>query len=349
MERDRIRLGFVGAGRIARERHLPAFAELEKVDVVAVCNRSRESGTEVSHQFDVPEVMEDWRSLMERPDLDGVCIGTWPYTHRDMSVAALEAGKHVFCQARMAGDLREARDMVAASKAHPELVAMICPPPHRMPYEPYVRDTIASGELGEIVSVELRSLSGANLDRRSFTWREDASLSGNQILSVGVYAETLHAWLGPYDTLVAQTATPIPEKIDTNGRRVRVMIPQVVTVAGRLQSGAVVTEHHSGVSADHAQEMVIRGLKATIRRRFRSEVIERAQAGGEFEPVAVPRSLQRPWRVEADFIDAVRAARRGEPWSVSPDFAEGLLYMQKVEAIHVSARTGTVVRPEDLP
>ena len=348
MAHDRIRIGFVGAGSIARQRHLPGLAQLEGVEVVAVCNRSTESGNTVAEEFGIAEVADDWRKLVEKPDIDALFIGTWPYTHRDMSVAALQAGKHVFCQARMAMDLAEAREMVEASRARPDLVAMICPPPHRMPFEPYIKELIAQGRLGKIELVEVRSLSGANLDAASFTWREDVAKSGKQVLAAGIYAETINAWLGPYEELLAYTATPIREKTGPDGKRVAVHIPQIVTVSGRLQSGALVTEQHSGVSADHAQEIVIRGRKGSLRRRFNGDVLELALPGGEFEPVDVPAANLRPWRVEEEFIDAVRAARRGESWSVSPDFEEGLMYMRKIEAIHESARTGAVVRPEEL-
>ena len=96
--------------------------------------------------------------------------------------------------------------------------------------------------------------------------------------------------------------------------------------------------------------MTIWGLAGTLRYRF-GDVLEIAGAGAELQPVDVPASLTRPWQVEADFIAAVRAALRGEPASarvVSPDFAEGLRYMQKMEAVHAAAATGKAVSPGDL-
>src|SRR6266536_3160927 len=124
---EKLRIGIIGAGGIVRSRHLPALRAVEGVEVVAVCNRSRESGEAVAREWSIPEVMTDWRDLVARPDLQAVFIGTWPYTHAEMSVAALEAGKHVFCQARMARDLAEARQMLAAAERHPRQVAMLCP------------------------------------------------------------------------------------------------------------------------------------------------------------------------------------------------------------------------------
>src|SRR5919202_3337994 len=127
MDTGTLRIGIIGAGGIVKSRHLPALRQIEGVEVVAVCNRSRESGEAVAREWSIPEVLTDWRELVARPDLQAVFIGTWPYTHAEMSIAALEAGKHVFCQARMARDLAEARAMLATARAHPDQVAMLCP------------------------------------------------------------------------------------------------------------------------------------------------------------------------------------------------------------------------------
>lgn len=81
------------------------------------------------------------------------------------------------------------------------------------------------------------------------------------------------------------------------------------------------------------------------------DVLLMARAGEELKPVDLPPELHRPWQVEADFISAVRAARHGAPAAarpVSPDFAEGLRYMQKVEAVHASAASGKAVSPASL-
>jgi len=115
----KIRIGFVGAGGIARRRHLPALAEMADVDVVSVVNRTAESSRAAAREFDIPECGTDWESLVRRQDIDAVFVGTWPYLHRDVSVAALQSGKHVFCQARMAMDLAEAKEMARISRDQP--------------------------------------------------------------------------------------------------------------------------------------------------------------------------------------------------------------------------------------
>ncbi|MGG7380572.1 Gfo/Idh/MocA family oxidoreductase, partial [Escherichia coli] len=72
----------------------------------------------------------NWPALVALPDIDIVWIGTPPYMHSAVTVSALEAGKHVFCQARMSNDRAEAEEMLTASRRFPKQVTMLCPPPY---------------------------------------------------------------------------------------------------------------------------------------------------------------------------------------------------------------------------
>ncbi|MEX0744962.1 MAG: Gfo/Idh/MocA family oxidoreductase [Phycisphaeraceae bacterium] len=341
-----LRIGFIGAGGIARSQHLPRLRRIAGAEVRVVCNRSEQSSRAVADEFEIPEVESDWQRLVERDDLDAVFIGTWPYTHEQMSIAALEAGKHVFCQSRMAMNLAEARAMADAADRHPNLVAMLCPPPHRMPWEPYIRKLLDTGELGELREVRLVSVSPANLG--PLTWRERVEYAGQQMLQVGIWAETLHAWVGEYETLHAALATPLYTKHDQQGQPCDVRVPQSVAVHGRLVSGAIISEHHSGLSPHENLNFVsIYGSKATLRVDA-MQAIRFAPVGRELTTVDVPADLQRPWRAEQDFVDAVRAASAGEAWEVSPSFHEGVRYMAKVAAIHAAHETGMALQPAAL-
>jgi len=348
---SKIRIGFIGAGSIARSRHLPNLAVIPEVEVLYVSNRTAESAKKIAGEWRIPHVVENWRDLIAKPDIDAVFIGTWPYMHREMGVAVLNADKHVFCQARMAMNLAEAKEMLAASRAKPKLVAQICPPPTRMPFEPYVQQLIRAGKLGPIVSVELLSHGSANLNPEAVHWRERREFSGNQIMAMGIYAETLNAWVGPYEQLSAFTATPIATKRD-GGKPVEIKVPQAVTISGRLKNGGLVLEHHLGLAADKStpgDRLTIWGRAGTLRYTF-GQSIEFAPAGGELKPVDVPGDLKRDWFVEADFIASVQNAMAGRPKKVgiNPDFAEGLDYMRKVEAVHVSASSGRAVKLDEL-
>ena len=129
---DPIRIGIIGAGAITLYRHIPGLKAIDGVTITSICNRSRASSERVASEHGIERIYDHWRDLVHGDDTDAVMIGTWPYLHRPITLAALEAGKHVFTQARMAMNATEAREMLAAARSHPHLVTQICPPPHTL-------------------------------------------------------------------------------------------------------------------------------------------------------------------------------------------------------------------------
>src|SRR3979490_2786306 len=129
MSEKKIRVGLIGAGGNTKAFHIPGLAKQHDVQIVAVANRTRESSQRVADEFAIAKVHDHWQALLEDAGIDAVCIGTWPYMHAPLTIAALEAGKHVLCEARMAMDHSEARAMLEASLRHPALTAQIVPAP----------------------------------------------------------------------------------------------------------------------------------------------------------------------------------------------------------------------------
>lgn len=337
-------IGIIGAGGIVRSRHLPGLRELPGVRVAAVCNRTRESGEAVAREWGIPEVMTDWRALVARGDLDAVLIGTWPYTHAEMSLAALEAGKHVFCQARMARDTAEARRMAAAAAARPKQVAMLCPPPAGMKGDHLVRRLIGEGFLGEPREVHATGFSAGNLDGSApLHWRQNFELQGYNTLTLGMWIEVIHRWMGPHTRVSALLKTHTPTRVDpTAGTPVPVRTAESVAIAAELACGAIGCYHFSGVTR-HAPHNTIQlyGTRGTILYDLETDQLTLASVDYP-EPRVIEEPVPpRPWTVEADFV---RAIREGGP--VEPSFADGLLYMEFTEAVYRSAAEGRAV---DLP
>src|SRR5207247_3875997 len=130
--------------------HLPKLRAQPGVELVAVANRSRESGERVAKEFGVARVHDNWREVVTAPDVDAVCIGTWPYMHCELTLAALEAGKHVLCEARMAMHAAEGRRMREASRKKPQLVAQLVPAPHTVDTDSPMPALLADGYAGVV-------------------------------------------------------------------------------------------------------------------------------------------------------------------------------------------------------
>src|SRR5215510_3114905 len=122
MAETTIRVGLIGAGANTKLRHIPGLRAVPGVEVVAVCNRRPESTASVAREHSIPRTCSAWEEVVASPDVDAVVVGTWPYLHCPITLAALEAGKHVLTEARMSLNAAEAHRMLEASHRFPHLI-----------------------------------------------------------------------------------------------------------------------------------------------------------------------------------------------------------------------------------
>ncbi|MEZ4553271.1 MAG: Gfo/Idh/MocA family oxidoreductase [Dehalococcoidia bacterium] len=327
-----MRIGVIGAGANTRLRHIPNFQAIEGVTVAAVCNRSEESGRRVAEAFGIERVATEPEGIFASSDIDAVCIGTWPYRHREFTVRALDAGKHVLCEARMAMDAGEAREMLAASRARPELVAQLVPAPFDLRSWRTVRRVLADGVLGALREVQVTSLNGNAFDLDApLHWREQREYSGTNAMNLGILAETMERWLGPTATVVADASVGIGERVDAEtGVRARIEVPDGVAVLARMASGVRVTYRVSTVvhAPRDAGGISIFGSRGTLHWSL-DDTMVLAMGGEEARPLPPDAGSEGSWRVEHDFVDSIR---EGTPVELT-DFEAGLRYMQFTEAV----------------
>ncbi len=329
------RVGIVGAGEIVKRRHLPALQRHPDVEIVAVSNSSYESSEEFC-QKNVPHAtpMTNWAELLAIPELDIIWIGTPPYMHSAVTMSALEAGKHVFCQARMAMDLAEAEEMLAASRRYPELVTMLCPPPHGMRGGLLVQKLLAEEILGKPHHLRLQSLNSAFLDPDAPAhWRQRIEISGLNILTLGIYAEVLQSWFGDITGVYARgkIVQPVRQGYD-------VQIPDLLTVLCTFSNGMEGVLEFSGIDA-HApsDRLEVYGDLGTLTYDFGADVVHASKIGDRaLHVVELTPDLETNWHVEDDFIAAVKARGRMRP---HPDFDDGVRYMRVVQGVADSRRT----------
>jgi len=112
-----LRVGVIGLG-YAGTAHLRSFARIPDVRIVALAGREEARLHELGREFFIPTLLGDWEDLVAVPELDVVSIATPNVLHAPIAIAALKAGKHVFCEKPLAINGDEARQMVAAAHEH---------------------------------------------------------------------------------------------------------------------------------------------------------------------------------------------------------------------------------------
>lgn len=334
-----LKVGIVGAGAIVRERHAPGLLAIEGVEISAVANRSPESAEAFRRELaPSADVMGGWRDLIARPDLDIIWIGTHPNLHREITLAALDAGKHVFCQARMAADLAQAMEMLHAAEARPDLVTMLCPPPHGLYHDAFLRSFLQGHSLGIIRRVRVVSRNGSFLDPEApLHWRQLREESGLNILTLGIHTEVLQRWFGDITGVQASSRTWTHRR---GGRAVE--IPDDLLVTADFACGILGTLDLSGADpGPPAESIEITAEHGVLLMDYLTGEIKLHRHGTSEESVLCPPApLQSPWQVECDFIRAVRNPEAPRP---HPDFHDGVAYMRVVQAVHESLHSGCKV------
>jgi len=336
---DTIRIGLVGAGANTRLHHIPGFKAIEGVEVVSVCNRSRESGQRVAQKFGIPNVYDDWTELVAADDTDAICIGTWPYVHSAITLAVLEAEKHVLTEARMAMDAAQARDMLGASRRKPSLVAMVVPSPVTLKYDRTIRELIARGYLGDVLAIELNGGAGDFMNWEApYHWRQDRDLSGYNILNMGIWYEALTRWVGRTSRVMAMTKVNVSRRVDAEGKLRSVSVPDHVDITCEMACGAIAHMRFSSISGfNRSPEVWLFGSEGTLKLDVGEGVLMGGRKGeAGLAEIPIPQEKQGGWRVEEEFINAIRGL---EPVTHT-SFVDGVKYMEFTEAVTRSAQSG---------
>lgn len=342
-----LRIGVVGAGGIVRSNHIPGFRAQPDCEIVAVCNRSKESGEKVAKEFGIPDVETDWKKLVVRKDLNVIVVGTWPYMHRDVTVAALKAGKHVLCESRMALNAAHAHAMLKAAKEGKKkhgLVTMLCPPPTGFRGDYVMKELVASGVLGTPLQLYVRHLGAGLLDpNKPIYWRQQFKYQGLNALTLGMLNEPVERWFGPTKKVLAATNIFTAKRPEAQGssKMVKVERPDAISAIAEMKNGMLATYMFSGLTLHPGPNVVEAwGSAGMIRYVLDGDRIFCARVG-EQEPkeVPIPPEKARTWQVEAEFVAAVREGK-----AVSPSFAEGVAYTEFTEAVERSSKSGKAVK-----
>ena len=343
---DPLRVAFIGAGANTTSRHLPGLLAIDDVEAVAVCNRSAESGQRVADEFGIARVETDPGAIFAADDVDAVCIGTWPYKHCEYTVRALEAGKHVLTEARMAMNATEAREMLAASRMRDDLVAQIVPAPMDLLVWRTVRRLIRDNALGHVREAHIDVLNGSGVvEGGPLHWRHQTEFSGMNVMMFGIFSEIVSRWLGATERIVADGTTFVRRRHDeSSGSDVWVDVPDSLGVFAELRGGARATYRISTVAAAAPPMSIsVYGSGGSLFWRGGDDLTLHP-IGGEPQAITPDEGTAIGWNVEQDFVDSIRDHKPVELTS----FEDGLHYMRITEAVQRSRDEGRSVDLEEV-
>jgi predicted dehydrogenase len=290
----------------------------------------------VAKRFGIPKTYGHWEQAIPDRDTNTIVIGTWPYLHCPVTLAALAAGKHVLTEARMAMNADEAGRILAASLAKPGLVAQVVPSPITLFADATIQRLITEGFLGQLLAVESR-IRGGFIDSESpMHWRQNAELSGNNILAMGIYYEAIVRWAGRATNVMARAKTFTAQRLNESGEPQPVGVPEHLDVVADLKCGAQLHMQQSAVTALLQDDAIyLFGSEGTL--RLTSDRLFGGRKGDEqLTEIPITAEERGEWQVEEDFVAAIR----GEREVTHTTFADGVHYMEFTDAVARSIRSG---------
>jgi predicted dehydrogenase len=201
----KLKVGLIGAG-LQGKRRSPVLKQLPGNELVMVASKNIEDASKIAESFNC-KVTDRWQDLIERNDINAVLICTPPNLHAEMSIAAMNTGKHVLCEKPLANTVEEANAMIDAARNNN--VTLKCGFNHR--HHPAIhkaKESFENGIIGEINYIRcVYGICGRPGYEKE--WRADPNvISGGHLMEQGIHAIDLFRWfLGDFDKVSGYTST----------------------------------------------------------------------------------------------------------------------------------------------
>lgn len=243
-DKPRLRIGLIGSGFMGRA-HVFGFSTADRafdlpyrLELSKLADVDLETARQAAEDFGFSEATGDWRELLHDPDIDVIDITAPNALHKEMALAAIAAGKHVYCEKPLAPMAADAREMAEAAEAAGVRTQVgfnyLCNPMLSL-----AREMIAAGELGEIRSyrgVHAEDYMADSMD--PFTFRHDPA-GGGALGDIGSHAlATAECLLGPIERVMGDCVTHIPTRPDGPHGSRRIEVDDIGRAFLRFDNGA---------------------------------------------------------------------------------------------------------------
>jgi predicted dehydrogenase len=369
MTKQRYGVGIVGLqpgrswGAVA---HVPALRALsDDYEIVGVANTSRASAEAAAAACGLPRAFTDVPELVASPDVDIVAVTVKVPHHFEIVRAAIEAGKHVYCEWPLGNGLAEAEKLADLARAR-GVFSVIGTQARVAPEIAYLREVIADGFVGEVLSTTLVGSGGTwgtEVERRNTYLLDRANGATMLTIPFGHTMAAVRDVLGEVVELSARLATRRTSvRVIETGETRTMTAPDQVLIEGVLASGAPISVHYrggaprgtgflweiNGTKGDiqvtgangHAQmvQLFVEGARGDDR-ELRPLDIPEAYTSGWPENV-IPGNVARVYaRMAADLRDGTRTA---------PSFDDAVALHRLIAAVEAAADNGGRVAPSTL-
>lgn len=253
MSLEKIRIGFIGLNpdsHWAATAHLPALNTLANdFEIVGVANSTPESAQKTAEALQLKYAFNNYQELVASPEIDLVVVTVKVPHHFEMVSAAIEAGKHIYCEWPLGNGLEEATKLEALAKEK-DIVAAVGTQMRFAPEVTFLKQLVQDGYVGEVLSTTLVGTGGnwGNVTPAEYYYLFDKA-NGADMLSIPL-AHTLVGLtetLGAVKTLKASQFSNFTEVTltDTNEVKPKTAADQIL-IQGQLESGAALSVHYRG-------------------------------------------------------------------------------------------------------
>jgi len=246
---SKLRVGIVGADANGQGwaplAHFPALRSLPEFEIAALCTAHEDTARAAAERYGVANAYHDYREMVASPDIDIVSVVVRAPSHHEVVMAALHAGKPVYCEWPLGVTTAQAEAMAALARKQrvPAVVGLQarCDPTLR-----YVRDLIAKRHIGDVLAVTMAMISPGFPERTKAKAWEAKRAGGVSALTIrGMHSlDALCMCVGEFTDISGRISTQIRQwtAVET-GEMIDVEVPDNVMIHGAVATGAVVSAH----------------------------------------------------------------------------------------------------------
>ena len=236
--------GFIGKVHAHAYNSIPLFYDPApaKVKLVGVCTSREETAHKAQEQANFQFATTRFEDLLERDDIHIINICTPNHLHKSQVIAALEAGKHVYCDKPLTVTLADAREIVACARAHPELTHGMAHQCRFIPATMRARQLVQEGFLGRVYHFRATYYHAGYTDpNRPMVWRMTKEAGGGALSDLGSHIIDLMRYiLGDYDSVRGTKEIFIAERPSLDrSQMLPVEVDDYVCLQARMKQGGI--------------------------------------------------------------------------------------------------------------